>query len=45
MRTALPPPGPLLIKAGVSFVPLLVQEWVGVVRFIIAVQFERRKSA
>jgi hypothetical protein len=44
MRTALPPPSPLLIKAGVSFVSLLVQEGLGVVRFTNAVQFERRNS-
>ena len=31
MSTA-PPPSPLLIKAGETFVPLLVQEGLGVVR-------------
>ena len=32
MRTA-PPPSPLLIKAGEPFVPLLVQEGLGVVKY------------
>jgi hypothetical protein len=44
MRTALPPTSPLLIKAGVPFVPLPVQEGLGVVRFTNAVQLERRNS-